>query len=195
MAQVELDSLIVREYPPLFEEFRMQQWLVLWRGSRDGFTAEEFHRRCDGRANTLTVIEDTDGNVFGGFTPVEWESRVWNRKYGNEDNCRKGDDSLRSFLFTLRNPHGVPPRKLALREEMKGYAIYCDSNCCAVFGYCSSVLWQLLALDNCNCNTRSCARIGSRWRDTTYENDTRFEYFLTRAERFSVKEIEVFEII
>jgi hypothetical protein len=26
------------------------------------------HRRCDGLANTLTLIEDTDGNIFGGFT-------------------------------------------------------------------------------------------------------------------------------
>jgi hypothetical protein len=68
-----LDSLIVSEYPPLFEEFRMQQWVLLWRGSRDGYTAEEFHRRCDGHASTLTLILSTVGNIFGGFTPVEWE--------------------------------------------------------------------------------------------------------------------------
>jgi uncharacterized coiled-coil protein SlyX len=53
---VRLDSLIVREYPPLFEEFRMKSFNLLWRGSRDGFTADEFHRRCDGHANTLTLI-------------------------------------------------------------------------------------------------------------------------------------------
>jgi hypothetical protein len=49
-----LESLIVGEYPALFEEFRAKRFnLVSW-GSRDGFTAGEFHRRCDGRANTLT---------------------------------------------------------------------------------------------------------------------------------------------
>jgi hypothetical protein len=69
-----LESLIVGEYPPLFEEFRAKRFTLLWRGSRDGFTAGEFHRRCDGRANTLALITDTDGNVFGGFTPVEWDS-------------------------------------------------------------------------------------------------------------------------
>jgi archaellum component FlaC len=63
------DSLIVPQFPPLFEEFRAKRFNLLWRGSRDGFTAQEFHRRCDGRANTLTLISDTDGNVFGGFTP------------------------------------------------------------------------------------------------------------------------------
>jgi hypothetical protein len=111
----------------------MKRWLLLWRGSRDGFTADEFHRRCDGHANTLTIILDTDRNVFGGFTPVEWESRMWDRRRLN--NCSKGDNSLRSFLFTLRNPHGVPPRKFALKEEMKRAAIYCDSDACPGFGY------------------------------------------------------------
>jgi hypothetical protein len=66
-----LDSLIVEAYPPLFGAFRMKRWMLLWRGSRDGFTAEEFHRRCDGHANTLRLILDTKANVFGGFIPVE----------------------------------------------------------------------------------------------------------------------------
>jgi hypothetical protein len=29
------------------------------------------------------------------------------------------DDSLRHFLFALRNPHGVPPQKFALIKEKK----------------------------------------------------------------------------
>jgi hypothetical protein len=111
----EIDSLIVSDFPPLFETFCPKRFGLLWRGSRDSFTAKEFHRRCEGRANTLTLIADTDGNVFGGFTPVKWES---GNKY-------KGDDSLRSFLFTLRNPHGVPPRKFALKAEEKHNAICC----------------------------------------------------------------------
>jgi hypothetical protein len=64
------DSLIVSEFAPLFEELRAKGVNLLWRGSRDGFTAREFHRHCDRRANTLILIADTDGNVFGGFTPV-----------------------------------------------------------------------------------------------------------------------------
>jgi hypothetical protein len=72
-----VDSLIIADVPLLFEEFVRKRFKLLWRGNRDGFTAREFHRRCDGRANTLTVISDTDGNVFGGFTPVKWEPHVW----------------------------------------------------------------------------------------------------------------------
>jgi hypothetical protein len=66
--------LIVREFPPFFDEFRAKRFNSLLQGSRDRFTAGQFHRCCDGHANTLTLIADTDGNVFGGFTPVEWES-------------------------------------------------------------------------------------------------------------------------
>jgi hypothetical protein len=93
------DSLIIAQFPLRFDEFVRKRFNLLWRGSRDGFTAQEFHLRCDGRANTLTLIADTDGNVFGGFTPVEWES-------GNNLPVNKGNDSLRSFRFTLRNTHG-----------------------------------------------------------------------------------------
>jgi hypothetical protein len=69
-----LDSLIVGECRPLFEKFRMKRWRLLWRGSRDGVTAKEFHRDRDGRANRASLILDTDPNVFGDFTPVKLES-------------------------------------------------------------------------------------------------------------------------
>jgi hypothetical protein len=112
----EVDSLIIAEFPLLFDEFRRKCFKLLWRGSRDSFGAEDFHRCCDGRANSLRLTLDTKRNIFGGFTPVQWESRKHNGKWGNEDNRWKDDDSLRSFLFTLRNPRGVQARKFALRE-------------------------------------------------------------------------------
>jgi hypothetical protein len=117
--------------------------------------------------------------VFGGFTPVEWDLR------GN----LKGDRSLRSFLFTLKNPHGVPPRKFALREERKESAIGCYSPCCAVFGG-----FDIVVKDNCNTNRSSFTRIGTQWGNRVYANDTPFEEFFTGAHNFTVKDIEVFEI-
>jgi hypothetical protein len=61
------------------------------------------------------LIQDTDGKVFGGFMLVKSEPERCG-KY-------KGDDSLRSFLFMLRNLHGVPPRKFVLRAKKKQFAI------------------------------------------------------------------------
>jgi hypothetical protein len=111
------NSAIVPDFPKLFEDFKNKQFTLLWRGSRDGFKAKQFHRRCDGHPNTLTVISDTKGNIFGGFTPVEWESRKWNGEIGKNNSCLKADPSLKSFIFTLQNPHNVPARRFALRAE------------------------------------------------------------------------------
>jgi hypothetical protein len=168
-------SLIVSEFPEIFAEFSGKRFSLLWRGSRDGFGARDFHSRCDGHANSLTVILDTAGNVFGGFTPVEWESGAYHLK---------ADDSLRSFLFTLKNPHGVPGRRFALKAEMKWRAICCDSACGPFFGN------EILVFDNSNANTDSCTCLG-----TVYTNDTGLKgTVFTGSSYFQVKEIEVFEI-
>jgi hypothetical protein len=175
-----LESLIVGEYPPLFEEFRAKRFNLLWRGSRDGFGAKEFHRRCDGRANTLTLIVDTDGNVFGGFTSVEWESREWNGMDCEESNCCKGDDSAEFPLHaeeSARRPaaeiraeggNEAPRNRLRFQKGStlwqfrigsQQYTIRCDSARCAVFG-------DIWVSDNCNANRDSFTAIGTRWSPT-----------------------------
>jgi hypothetical protein len=58
----------------------VSKFSLLWRGSRDGFGASQFHGRYDSHANSLTLIWDTNGNIFGGFPLLKRESLVWNRK-------------------------------------------------------------------------------------------------------------------
>jgi hypothetical protein len=64
-------SLFSRPPPGIFAGFHGKRLALLWRGSRDGFRAGDCHGRCDGHAPTLTLIQDTEGNIFGGFTPVK----------------------------------------------------------------------------------------------------------------------------
>jgi hypothetical protein len=71
------------------------------------------------------VILDTEGNIFGGFTPAKWES-------GSDHS--KADDSQKSFLFTLKNPHNVPPTTLPLKAEGTNLAILCESKSGPHFG-------------------------------------------------------------
>jgi hypothetical protein len=179
-----LDSQIISEFPDIFAEFKGKHFELLWRGSRDGFKPTEFHRRCEGHAHTLTVILDTNGNIFGGFTPVAWESQVWNKKRGNEDNTWKGDDSMKSFLFTLKNPHNIPARRFPLKSEMKHRAIRFVANWSPCFA-------DIRVSDNCNTNTKSATYLSY-----AYTNDTGLnsKTFFTGSENFQVKEIEVFEI-
>jgi hypothetical protein len=134
------------------------------------------------------VILDTKGNIFGGFTPVEWESRVWNGKKRDENNCLKADDSQKSFLFTLKNPHNLPAKIFLLKAEKKQQAILCSSRRGPCFGYDLCDIW---VDDNCNSNTSSWTSLGISCTNGTGMNDTRL---FTGSEYFQVKEIEVFEI-
>jgi hypothetical protein len=109
-------SVIAPVFPPILREFERKQFTLLWRASRDGFGGRAFHARCDGHANTLTLIEDTEGNSFGGFTPVKWESLD---SRGGAADCTKADPSRRSFIFSLKNPHKVGMKKFRLLEGKK----------------------------------------------------------------------------
>jgi hypothetical protein len=166
--------VIVPNFPEIFAEFKQKKFTLLWRGSRDGFKASDFHSRCNGHPNTLVVILDTNGNIFGGFTPVVWDSTTgW-----------KADPSLKSFVFTLKNPHNVPARRFALKVEKKDMAILCSSDQGPRF-------CDICVFDNCNTNTNS-----GTWLGNSYTNDTGLKgnTFFTGSEKFQVKEIEVFEI-
>jgi hypothetical protein len=168
------NSAIVPDFPKLFEDFKQKQFTLRWRGSRDGFGKRDFHSRCDWHGNTLTVILDTKGNLFGGFTPVEWDS-------GSEE---KADPSLKSFIFTLKNPRNFPARRFALKAEAKDRAIRCNSDGGPHF-------WDIYVFNNCNTNTSSGTYLGY-----SYTNNTGLDgkTFFTGSDRFQVKEIEVFEI-
>jgi hypothetical protein len=134
------------------------------------------------------VISDTEGNIFGGFTPVEWESQECNWRRGNREsrtsNCRKADDSQKSFLFTPKNPHSIPARRFAVKAEMKHRAIWCDSKQGPWFcGIC--------VRDKCSAGTYSWTSLGR-----AYTNDTGLGkgIVFTGLSHFQIKEIEVFEI-
>jgi hypothetical protein len=87
------------------------------------------------------VILDTKGNIFGGFTPLEWESHTsmfW-----------KADESQKSFLYTLKNPHIISARRFVLKAEEIWRGIECYSHDGPSFGSDFGVS------DNCNANNDS----------------------------------------
>jgi hypothetical protein len=183
---VSFDSRIVGQFPPLLTEFNGKPFTLLWRGSRDGFRASDFHSRCAGHANTLTLIQDTKGNIFGGFTPLAWESFVPKTLTGA---AFRPDPSQRSFLFTLKNPRDLAPRRFPLITKQKRpyAAIACSVHLGPHF--------RNLGIE-ANCNTSSYNISDFCLGDNGYANDSGVdgETILTGSTRFTVKEIEVFEI-
>jgi hypothetical protein len=112
---------------------------------------------------------------FQGFTPVEWKSEDW---------LSKADPSLKSFLFSLKNPHNFPARKFALKAEKKNYAIYCDSARGPHF--CDMGIFS-----HCNANRDSYSSLGGSYANVIPRDG---HTVLTGSYLFTVREIEVFEI-
>jgi hypothetical protein len=65
------------------------------------------------------------------------------------------DPSLKSVVFTLKNPHNFPAREFALKAEEKDFAeaIVCDSSRRPHFA-------DTGISDHCNANTNSWSRLG-----------------------------------
>ena len=87
-----LAELTPKPKPKLFKESvilseEQQQKLVTWlgdspqstcsllyRASRDGWAASNFHARCDNKGPTVTVVL-SGTNIFGGFTEQSWTGK------------------------------------------------------------------------------------------------------------------------
>ncbi|CAH3186424.1 unnamed protein product, partial [Porites lobata] len=65
-------------------------WFLCYNATSHGWGAKTFHDRCDGKKNTVTIIQK-DQYVFGGYTDIPWES---NAGFGETPNA---------FIFSLND--------------------------------------------------------------------------------------------
>jgi hypothetical protein len=97
----------------------MELTLVARHEGRDAASVNAFIDAAKGRAKTLTFVEtENGGSISGCYLDVAWVEGDWTN-----------DPRRRSFTFTLRNPHGVPPTRFAQKRGEK--AAYMDR--CASF--------------------------------------------------------------
>lgn len=130
---------------------------------------------CDNKGPTLTVIQSSQGYLFGGYTPLAWDSKSYNKH------------STEGFIFTLTNPHKIPPTKYT-RNQQDSRAIYCNSSFGPVFG---NLHPDIAVSNNCHQNDNSYSNFPSAYNDTTRKGVTTF----TGKSNFTVNEIEVFSVI
>jgi hypothetical protein len=95
------------------KDFETKPWRLLYRGTRGSFRDAHFHLKCDQRSHTVTIILTTAGYIFGGFTPIAWDS----------SNTWKADNTGKSFLFSLKNPRNTAPKIFPLSNASQ--VIYC----------------------------------------------------------------------
>lgn len=88
---------------------------LLYRGSLHGWSAADFHSRCDGMGPTLSLFKIKDGARIGGFTTVSWASPANNNQVSVRDD--------RAELFNLSARRRFPVMKDSSSEAVGHSAI------------------------------------------------------------------------
>ena len=65
------EKYIIRKF---FKNRKIKTARLLYRASDHQFDIKNFHEKCDGISNTLTLIWTEFGKKIGGFTPLDWNS-------------------------------------------------------------------------------------------------------------------------
>ncbi len=152
------------------------KWTLLYRGSRDGFKARNFHERCDDKSPTLTIIQAKISNyIFGGYTENNW----------NGSNDSKSDSN--AFIFSLTNKDSKPckmPTKNA-QNSIVGYSGYGP-----VFGVGGCIRID----DNSDTSKENYSGLGCAvYEHPEYAFESKeAQTFLSGSEHFQLGEIEVY---
>ena len=93
---------------------------LLWKGTRDGFKASDFHTRCDKKGPTVTVIKSQHDKIFGGFTSESWGFA------GSGDPQNKHDAT--AFIYSLT-------RKEKYAQQLNSNSIGDYSDRGPIFGF------------------------------------------------------------
>lgn len=151
-----------------------QQWQLIYRGTRDGFGEGTFISRCANQGPTITVIL-VDKYLFGGYTSISWKHskvNVWDR-------------DPTAFLFTLTNPHQIPPTKYPIQSTGNRAIRSCDGYG-PTFGQ-----YDICIHANSNEHQGSNSGFPNNYCDTTQMGSETF----TGTTNFQTSEIEVYKQI
>lgn len=178
-----LDSkIIINELPVTLEallkevHMNLQKWGLCYRGSRDGFSAKEFHEKCDEIQDTMTIVKTTSGRIFGGYSRAAWSS--------TEGYVFEKD----AFVFSLSNKLNKPMVFTQIAGDQR--SIHCDPN----FGPCFGAGPDFRISDACDSNEDSLSLLGSSFtNDDLKKSSDLAATILADRETFQVSEIEVFQ--
>jgi hypothetical protein len=169
-----LEEWVAESKPDLDTEVTLS---LLYRGSRDGFGATDFHAKCDNKGATVTILKSTEGYIFGGYSDQSWQSHRY-------DSYKS---SSRAFLFSIVNPAGLAPMKLPLTGEWNKYAVWCHLSYGPWFG----IGYDICIHGKCNIEKKSFSRLGGSY---TLPPGQDRNTFLAGSDYFLVAEIEVFAV-
>ena len=102
------------------------EYKLLFRASEHGFSAKEYHKHCDEKSDTITILYNEYGYVFGGY---------FHHKWSVSDRYRfKNDRSARLFLLRSADKEIVLPKVYKpIEREIGTIRYYPDAG--PVFGW------------------------------------------------------------
>ena len=142
---------------------KIKKYTLLFRASKDGFKAGNFHSKCDGKNNTVTLVEATNGKRFGGFTDAAWDQ---------SNSYKTGSNG---FIFSLDD-------KSIYYNKNSAYNIYCNS----IYGPTFGGGFDFRLCDNCDSSNSSYDNSGH-----SYETNGK-KYAMAGESSFLVKDYEVY---
>jgi len=173
-----LDSALWSKLFEISTKISNNNWNLIYRGTRDGFGAKDFHRECDGVAKTVTIVKTTNGNIFGGYTDLSWSSPTKITDYIDNN----------AFIFSLVNEKNQP--FIAMPKNNQG-SIRCYSDCGPIFGN-KQLNRDICIASDSNMNTKSYSKLGGSFERTGISRDD--EFILAGSEHFKSVEIEVYRL-
>ena len=165
-------------------------WHLLYRGTRDGFSADAFHAKCDDKARTVTLVKKTtsDGavRIFGGYTEATWTQDHSSPHFFKTD--------ANAFLFALSGIDALNGQcsTLVMRCKSKEHAIIGHRAFGPIFG-----LGRDLEICNGANDIAKCYSVlGVSYDFNVYPTGSaEARRFLAGSEQFTIDEIEVFHIL
>jgi len=148
---------------------------LLYRGSRDGFGASDFHAKCDNKGATVTVIKDVGGYLFGGFVDKPW----------NSDS--RTTSSEKAFLFSMHCFSGLEPTKFRLKTKDDANAMTNEPSYGPTFGGNHDIH----VANQANANSQSYTHLGETFECPEVPEQTNAT-ILTGNYHFRIAEVEVF---
>jgi len=116
---------------------------LVYRASRDGYRASDFHRCANQYNRTVVFIKADTGARFGGFSNKSWQG---NGVFMKSPGC---------FIFQMDMK-----KKLDLKSK-DHWAVTCNPNFGPIFGGGSG--YDLLIWDNCNTKNSCYSELGSNY--------------------------------
>jgi hypothetical protein len=152
----------------------IQKWNLVYKGTKDGFTIDDFHRCSDSQGPTMTIIQTLDNYLFGGYTSVSWNFH---------QGVKSGVTDRTAFLFTLTNPHGISPTKYPIKSS--GEHAVVPNAMGPTFGQ-----YDICVYPNSNLNSQSFIKFPTYYNDSTGKGYLTF----TGSTNFTTTDIEIYRL-